>query len=100
MSTPSSGAADFMIEQVSTGQILGASSFIMQAAAPGIFTTNNQGTGQIAANYLDSKGNYLGSGSLARPISINGSIMVLYLTGQGFIPNPPPDGEAPGTADY
>lgn len=100
MSTPSTGTADFLVEQASTGQVLGASTFTMQAASPGIFTVNSAGTGQIAANNLDPKGNYLGNNSPANPVSISGGIIVIYLTGQGYIPNPPPDGEAPGNASY
>jgi uncharacterized protein (TIGR03437 family) len=105
MATPSSGQADFWVEQVSTGQILGASSFTMQAAAPGIFTVNAGGTGQVAANDFDSHSSYLGNNSPSTctscnpptgplPASSNGYITI-YLTGQGYIPNAPQDGAAP-----
>jgi uncharacterized protein (TIGR03437 family) len=97
-SAPSSGTADFVVQQVSTGQILGASTFSMQAFAPGLFTTNNAGTGQVAANNLDAGGNYLNNNGPNTPLSINNGIIVLYGTGQGFIPGGPPDGQAPGAA--
>src|SRR5581483_991112 len=47
--TPSSGTAEFLVTRIATGEIVAAGMFAMAPAAPGFFTANGQGTGQIAA---------------------------------------------------
>jgi uncharacterized protein (TIGR03437 family) len=89
--TPSSGTADFVVQNPSTGQILAAANFNLQAAAPGIFTVNQAGTGQAAATLSDGSVNSA-SNQVAR-----GSTITLWLTGSGYIPNIM-DGVAPGAA--
>jgi uncharacterized protein (TIGR03437 family) len=89
--TPSSGTADFVVQNPSTGQILAAANFNLQAAAPGIFTVNQSGTGQAAATLADGSVNSA-SNQVAR-----GSTITLWLTGSGYIPNIM-DGVAPGAA--
>jgi uncharacterized protein (TIGR03437 family) len=55
--------------------------------SPALFTSNDTGEGQVAAINEDGSVNSPGN-----PIS-KGQIISLYGTGQGFIPNAPPDGE-------
>jgi len=73
------------------GQILAAANFAMQSATPGIYTSNQQGTGQAAATNADGSVNSSGNAVKA------GDIITLWLTGAGFIPNVA-DGAAPGAA--
>jgi uncharacterized protein (TIGR03437 family) len=79
-------SADFVVTRVSTQQILAAGTFLMRQASPGFFTSNAAGTGQIAAVNDDGTVN-TSSNQIGRTKYIS-----LYLTGQGRIPNMPPDG--------
>jgi uncharacterized protein (TIGR03437 family) len=90
--TPSSGSVDFVVSRPSTGQILAAGTFQMRQASPGFFTSNAAGTGQIAATNDDNSVNTT-SNQIGR-----GKIITLYLTGQGLVPNMPPDGMPPSGA--
>lgn len=86
--------ADFVVSRPSTGQILGAGTFAMRQSSPGFFTSNAAGTGQIAAlNHDDNYSVNSPSNQVAR-----GKIIELYLTGQGRVPNMPPDGTPPSGA--
>jgi len=98
MSAPSSGTADFVVLKPSTGQILSAATFTMQQAAPGIFTVNAQGTGQAAAQNINSDGSVTLNGG-GNPVT-RGGYITLWLTGAGFIPGVPPDGTAPRRGDF
>jgi uncharacterized protein (TIGR03437 family) len=97
-STPSSGSADFVVTNPTTGQVLAAATFSMQSASPGIYTLNSAGTGQVAATTYDSKGNLLGTAPYvngpSNPVSAGG-IIGLYLTGAGYVAGLPADGTAP-----
>jgi len=76
--TPTSGTAEFLVTRPATGEILAAGTFIMTPAAPGFFTSNAQGTGQIAAtNFSD--------GSVNGPDhpAARGDILTVWMTGQG-----------------
>jgi uncharacterized protein (TIGR03437 family) len=88
---PSSGTADFVVQNPTTGQILAAANFGLQAAAPGIYTANTDGTGQAAATLADGSVN-----SASNPVA-RGNVITLWLTGSGYIPNIM-DGVAPGAA--
>ncbi len=57
-----SGPASFIVTNTSTGQVLAVNTgvYTMQPTSPGIYTTDSQGTLQVAANVYDSKGNLLG----------------------------------------
>jgi uncharacterized protein (TIGR03437 family) len=88
---PSSGMADFVVQNPLTGQVLAAANFSLQAAAPGIYTTNTAGTGQAAATLADGSVN-----SASNPVA-RGDTITLWLTGSGYIPNIM-DGVAPGSA--
>ena len=92
LATPSSGTVEFLVTRPATGQILGAGSFAMAPSAPGFFTSNSQGTGQIvASNFSDGSTN-----GPNHPVA-RGEILTLWLTGQGpgFQGTPPPDGQSP-----
>jgi uncharacterized protein (TIGR03437 family) len=61
----------------------------MSTASPGLFTTNGSGTGIAAAiNVADSTIN-----SSHAPVA-RGQYISLFGTGQGIVPNAPPDGQA------
>ncbi len=89
---PTSGEVEYLVTRPATGEIVVAGNFIMGPAAPGFFTANQQGTGQIAATHEDGTAN----GS-ANPIGQD-QVLTLWLTGFGHIDNAPPDGEAAGRA--
>lgn len=96
---PSSGPAEFAVTNTSTGQVLGVNSgtYNMQVASPGIYTSNTAGTGQVAANVYDSKGNLSPNpNSPSNPVSVGGYIG-LWLTGAGYVSGLPADGTAPGS---
>jgi uncharacterized protein (TIGR03437 family) len=96
MSTPDFGTADFVVQSASTGQILAAGTFAMQQASPGIFTLNQAGTQQIAANNYNPDGSYAGVNGPSNALTVKGGVVTIWLTGQGKVDNPPPDGVAPG----
>jgi uncharacterized protein (TIGR03437 family) len=87
--TPATGTAEFQVIRKSTGQILAASSIPMNLAAPGLFTVNETGTGQVLANNQD------GTANSATNRAARGSTVSLFGTGQGALGGAPPDGEAP-----
>jgi uncharacterized protein (TIGR03437 family) len=86
MSTPTSGTIDVLVQKKSTGQILASSTLPAAVATPGFFTTTQNGRGQIAALNEDNTIN-----SAANPVG-RGRVIQLYATGQGFLPDAPPDG--------
>jgi uncharacterized protein (TIGR03437 family) len=86
MSTPTSGSIDVLVQKRSTGQILASSTLPAAVATPGFFTTTQNGRGQIAALNEDNTIN-----STSNPVG-RGRVIQLYATGQGFLPDAPPDG--------
>jgi uncharacterized protein (TIGR03437 family) len=88
-SAPTSGTADFMVTQASTGAVLGVGTFQMAVANPGFYTYNSSGTGQLAAQNSDFTTNGP-SNQVAR-----GGTIIFYLTGAGAVPGAPPDGQLP-----
>jgi len=74
----------------------------VEASAPGIFTMNQQGTGQAAAQVANNAGQVIfaaPSGSVtgapnSRPIK-KGEILIIYLTGMGPVDNTPQNGGIP-----
>ena len=89
MGAPTSGTADLLVMRADTGQILGNFPVPMNVASPAIFTVGTSpGSGQVAAINQDGTLN-----SQAHPAT-NGSIVSFYATGEGFVPNAPPDGVA------
>jgi uncharacterized protein (TIGR03437 family) len=86
---PTSGNATLNVIRVSTGQILGSTLVPMAPASPGLFTLNASGSGQVAAVNQDGSIN-----GQSHPAPWN-SIVSLYGTGSGLVPNEPADGVAP-----
>jgi uncharacterized protein (TIGR03437 family) len=101
---PTSGTATFLVQHQSTGEILGAYQVPMAQQNPGFYTSNAQGTGEVAAiNYDQTPGGATpctpqpgcAVNSQSNPV-VAGHIIEFYLTGQGPVPGSPPDGTAPG----
>jgi len=88
MNAPTTGTAEFEVTQVSTGQILAAFQVPMAAVAPGIFLCSGQGTTTPAACVVNQDGTV---NSPANPAP-RGSVISIYATGQGMVPNAPADG--------
>lgn len=84
---PRSGAAEVQVVRRSSGQILTVGQLAMREVDPGFFTSNQQGTGQIAAINQDGT---INSPSAAAP---RGSVVALYGTGLGPVAGAPPDGQ-------
>lgn len=86
---PTAGTAFVEVVQQSTGQVLGSGMVQMYTVAPGMFTSNQTGTGQIAALNQDNTVN-----SPSNPAA-RGSVIQLFGTGQGLLPGAPPEGQLP-----
>lgn len=92
---PAAGTASVVVLNSSTQQILGSGSVVMNSATPGFFTKNQNGIGQIAALNCNTFANGACDDAVngtANPIN-PGKTIQLYLTGQGVVPNAPPDGQ-------
>jgi uncharacterized protein (TIGR03437 family) len=84
-----SGFADLQVVQASTGQILGAAQAPMSTVAPGAFPNPGGQTGKtIYAAAINQDGTVNGPANPAQ----RGQVISLYMTGQGNVPNAPPDG--------
>ena len=89
MNAPTSGTAEVQVIRKSTGQLLAVSSLPFQPVSPALFVQGGALEGQLAALNQDGTVN---SASNRAP---RGTVVQLFGTGQGFIPNAPPEGEAP-----
>lgn len=87
---PISGTAEFVVTRPSTGEIVAAATLQMAPSSPGFFTTNQAGTGQVAA--LNDDG--ITPNGPASPIG-RGKVISLFLTGMGQVVNGPSDGMPP-----
>ncbi len=87
MSAPTSGTVEALVLRPSTGQVIAASSLRMDVASPGLFTAAATGSGQLAALNQDNSVNSPGNAAA------RGTVVQLFGTGQGAVPNAPPDGE-------
>lgn len=89
---PQSGLADLQVVDATTGRVLGDTTIVMYPVSPGIFTQTSNGLGPAIIENQD--------GSLNTPTNeaITGSIVSIYMTGQGYISGMPPDGYAPTAA--
>ncbi len=76
----------FLVQRKSTSQILASGVFDIGVATPSLFTTTQNGQGQIAALNEDNTVNTNTNG-VAR-----GQVIQLFATGQGKVDNAPPDG--------
>ncbi|HXI38636.1 MAG TPA: hypothetical protein VNH83_01595, partial [Bryobacteraceae bacterium] len=70
-----------------SGELLAATSVLVAAYSPGLFTHDQNGTGQAAA--INQDGSINGPAHPAR----RGTIVQLFGTGQGPVRNPVPDGQ-------
>jgi uncharacterized protein (TIGR03437 family) len=92
-----SGYADVEVVKVSTGQVLGATLVPMAAASPGLlicYNANNNAPFRGAC-VLNQDNSVNGPNNPA----LRGSVIQIYATGQGYVPNAPPDGSAPGAVN-
>lgn len=89
---PQSGVVLFEVRRKSNGDLLAGDFVGMSATAPGLFTANLQGSGQISAlNYMGQ--NPDGVNSAANPVR-RGQVIALFGTGMGHVPGAPNDGSA------
>lgn len=79
------GAATLFVRNATTGLSSVPASIFVSASAPGIFT---DGQGDAIAQNQDSSLNTPSNGAIA------GSVITLYMTGQGLLDNPVPNGAA------
>jgi uncharacterized protein (TIGR03437 family) len=86
---PQSGTADLQVLEAATGRVLGDSTVLMNAVDPGVFTQAANGSGAASAVNMDGTVN-----SQSNPAT-SGQYISLYLTGLGYVPGAPPDGQAP-----
>jgi uncharacterized protein (TIGR03437 family) len=89
------GTQQIAVRLADTQELVAGGTLLVQAAAPGIFTSNSQGTGQAAVVNQDGTIN-----SASNPASV-GSTISLYGTGQGQVSPTVPDGTAaPSTLSF
>ncbi|MCW5966634.1 MAG: hypothetical protein KIT83_21530, partial [Bryobacterales bacterium] len=93
---PQSGVVLIDVRRKSNGDLLAGEFVGMAPVAPGLFTRNEQGTGQVAAvNFAGQTAS--GDNSAANPL-IRGQVIALFGTGMGFVPGAPNDGSPVNTA--
>jgi uncharacterized protein (TIGR03437 family) len=85
--TPISGTADVQVVEAATNRVLGDTTVVMNNVAPGIFTQDATGSGNGVIANSDNTLNTPSNPAAA------GSVVTLYLTGQGPITGMPPDGD-------
>ncbi len=91
--TPTGQPVEIKVVRASTGQIVSSYLFRIDSVAPGMFTANATGTGQISAlneDYSINNGTHP-----AKP----GSIIQMFGTGEGLVSGAPPDG-SPAPLDH
>jgi uncharacterized protein (TIGR03437 family) len=89
---PTVGTADVEVVQASTQQVLGATLVPMAAASPGLLICQNP-TGTYRGACVINQDNTVNGPSNPAP---RGTVISIYATGQGYVPNAPPDGSSPG----
>ncbi len=89
---PSAGDVDMVVRDTASGEILGAGTYAIGPAAPGFFTANQAGTGQISATNED------GTANSANNAAAQGSVFTIWMNGYGHLDNAPDDGVPAGTA--
>ncbi len=86
------GAERIAARTADTGELVAGGPIVVAEYAPGLFTTNQKGTGQAMA--LNADGSANGSGN---PAAL-GSVVTLFGTGEGPVTSPVADGQpAPGS---
>lgn len=91
-SAPISGTADVQVVETASNRVLGDTTVVMNNVAPGIFTQNASGSGDGVIANQDATLNTPSNPAKA------GSVVTLYLTGQGPITGMPPDGDISNAA--
>src|SRR5262249_53445366 len=81
-----SGTADLQVIQASTGQILGAAQVPMGSVAPGAFQNPGGQTGSTVYAAAINQDTTINSASNPAP---KGSVISLYMTGEGNVPGAP-----------
>jgi uncharacterized protein (TIGR03437 family) len=93
--TPTGSQQQFNVVQASTGQILASGLFEVDPVAPGLFTSDGTGAGELAAiNAADNTVNSPGNPAKA------GTYITLFGTGIGAVPGAPADGMPPNGLIY
>ncbi len=95
--TRTSGSAEFLVIQPSTGRIYAAGSVNMNPVSPGVFTLDAVPPAPVPANTQLRAAVINQDGSINGPSSPapRGTVISIYATGQGVVPNAPPDGVQP-----
>ena len=88
-SAPTSGTADVTVVQQSTGRVYAAGPVAMNTVSPAIFAGF---TGAMRQAAVLNQDNSINSATNA---AARGSVITIYATGQGYLPNAPPDGSPP-----
>jgi len=84
------GQSEVQLSTMVDGQISTAQTLLLAPFAPGIFSTNGQGSGQGAV--LDTSYHLVDS---SNPASAGSTVVQIYCTGLGGVTNQPPSGSAP-----
>ena len=84
------GQSQALISTMVYGQISGTQTMALTPFAPGIFSTNGQGTGQGAI--LDTSYRLVDS---SNPATAGSTVLQIYCTGLGAVTNQPPSGSPP-----
>jgi len=90
--SPQSGFADVQVLETATGRVLGDTEVAMYTVSPGIFTQTASGFGDGIIANQDGTLNKSSNPAAA------GSIVTIYMTGQGYISGMPPDGNISNAA--
>ena len=85
---PTSGTAEVDVIQVSTGQVLGAGLVAMNSVSPGIFQCPPSAAALREACIINEDNSI---NSISAP-ALRGHLISIFGTGQGLVPNAPPDG--------
>ena len=84
---PQSGTADLQAIEVATGRVLGDTTVAMYSVSPGIFTQQAIGSGPGVIANQD------GTLNTQNNPAKDGSVVTIYMTGQGYITGMPADGD-------
>ena len=86
---PTTGNVEVQVFRPSQQRIVASQQIRMDVAAPGLFTVNGSGNGAVIALNED------GTVNSRQEAVARGKVVKLFATGQGFVPDAPPDGTPP-----
>jgi len=89
---PGSQPQLFLVTNASTQQVIASGYFRIDATAPGLFTADSTGSGQLAVLNQDNTVN--GNSNPAK----SGTVIQIFGTGAGIVNGNPPDGTVPSGA--